>query len=79
MLSDFSAREVAEWRDARLKQVAPGTVNRELNLKPEDINGPVVTLPMTKNGSARKVSLSKRALELISFMPKLSLLFDKHF
>ena len=160
MLSDLSAREVAEWRDSRLKQVAPGTVNRELNLishcfeiarrewkwisasptrdvqrpkeppprdrliseqeigricfalgyaegqpiekvsqrvavvflfaletamrageivglKPEDINGPVATLPMTKNGSARRVPLSKRALELISFMPKgVELVFD---
>ena len=46
-------------------------------LKPEDINGPVATLPMTKNGSARKVPLSKRALELISFLPReAELVFD---
>ncbi|MGX9966104.1 site-specific integrase [Roseomonas sp. F4] len=31
-LRDFGPEAVAEWRDARLKEVAPSSVNRELNL-----------------------------------------------
>ena len=152
-LSDLTSREVAEWRDHRLTQVAPSTVNREMNLishcfeiarrewrwiaasptkdvsrpkqpPPRDrlitpdeqervcfalgyveggevetighrvdlaflfaietamraseicglthlnVNGPVAHLPKTKNGTSRNVPLSKRALELISFLPK---------
>ncbi|MEB0138825.1 MULTISPECIES: site-specific integrase [unclassified Undibacterium] len=38
-------------------------------LYPSHINGAVAHLPMTKNGSKRDVPLSKRALELISFLP----------
>ncbi len=29
---DVASKDVAKWRDGRLKQVTPGTVNRELNL-----------------------------------------------
>lgn len=29
---DVTPKDIAKWRDGRLKQVTPGTVNRELNL-----------------------------------------------
>ena len=32
LAADVTPRDVARWRDVRLKQVSPGTVNRELNL-----------------------------------------------
>lgn len=38
-------------------------------LLPSHISGSVAHLPMTKNGSKRDVPLSRRALELISFLP----------
>jgi len=38
-------------------------------LLPSHITGSVAHLPMTKNGSKRDVPLSKRALELISYLP----------
>lgn len=38
-------------------------------LLPSHINGAVAHLPLTKNGSKRDVPLSKRALELISYLP----------
>lgn len=38
-------------------------------LMPEHITGRVAHLPMTKNGTKRDVPLSKRALELLSFLP----------
>lgn len=31
-ISDLTAGDIAQWRDARLKQVAPGSVAREMNL-----------------------------------------------
>jgi integrase len=37
----------------------------------EDIVGSVATLRQTKNGTARRVPLSKRAVELLSFVPDL--------
>jgi integrase len=39
-------------------------------LKPTSIEGPVATLYDTKNGTRRRVPLSKRAIELLSFLPK---------
>lgn len=39
-------------------------------LKPEHINHRVAHLPMTKNGTKRDVPLTKRAVELLSFLPK---------
>lgn len=39
-------------------------------LRPADIVGRVATLPMTKNGKARQVPLSSRALELIACLPE---------
>ncbi|MFZ6767817.1 tyrosine-type recombinase/integrase [Undibacterium sp. Di26W] len=39
-------------------------------LRPSHINGPVAYLPMTKNGTARHVPLSKRALEILTYLPK---------
>ncbi|NYE62172.1 integrase [Duganella sp. 1224] len=41
-------------------------------LKPTSIDGPVATLYNTKNGTRRRVPLSKRAIELLSFLPKSS-------
>lgn len=38
-------------------------------LLPSHISGSVAHLPMTKNGSKRDVPLSKRAVELISYLP----------
>lgn len=38
-------------------------------LRRVDIAGRVATLPVTKNGKARQVPLSSRALELLSFLP----------
>jgi len=40
-------------------------------LKPKDIKGQVAKLPKTKNGSSRNVPLSKRAVELLTFVPDL--------
>lgn len=40
-----------------------------LSLKPEDINGRVARLHNTKNGHPRDVPLSRRALELLSYLP----------
>lgn len=39
-------------------------------LTKENINGRVAHLPMTKNGTKRDVPLSKRAIELLSFLPE---------
>lgn len=151
-LSALTAADIAAWRDARLKEVAPASVKRELvligsafevarrewgwleknpardvrkpvaphgrdrritedeifrvcmalgyesgeatltkhrvaiaflfaietamrageicKLRKADIAGRVATLPMTKNGKARQVPLSSRALELLSFLPE---------
>lgn len=151
-LSELTAADIAAWRDARLKEVAPASVKRELvligsafevarrewgwieknpvrdvrkptaphgrdrritedeifrvcmalgyesgeatltkhrvavaflfaietamrageicKLRKADIAGRVATLPMTKNGKARQVPLSSRALELLSFLPE---------
>lgn len=44
-------------------------------LKPEDIAGRVAHLPMTKNGTARHVPLSKRAVELLGLLDQ-DKLFD---
>jgi integrase len=44
-------------------------------LKPGDIQGRVANLPMTKNGTARQVPLSKRALELLELLDQKKL-FD---
>lgn len=41
------------------------------NLKPNDINGSVANLTMTKNGTSRQVPLSNRARELLTFVPGL--------
>jgi integrase len=38
-------------------------------LRPGDIKGRVAHLPMTKNGTARKVPLSTRAIELLALLP----------
>lgn len=40
-------------------------------LTAENISANVATLPQTKNGTARRVPLSKRAVELLSFVPEL--------
>ena len=40
-----------------------------LVLRRQDINGQVATLRDSKNGDARDVALSKRALELLTFLP----------
>jgi integrase len=37
---------------------------------PDHVSGSVAHLPMTKNGSKRDVPLSKRAIELLSFLPE---------
>jgi integrase len=39
-------------------------------LMPEHVSGNVAHLPITKNGSKRDVPLSKRAIELLSFLPQ---------
>lgn len=39
-------------------------------LTPTSIDGPMATLFDTKNGTRRRVPLSKRAIELLSFLPK---------
>ncbi|MFZ6658810.1 tyrosine-type recombinase/integrase [Undibacterium sp. TJN19] len=39
-------------------------------LREKDITGAVALLPMTKNGTARRVPLSRRALELLSYLPE---------
>lgn len=44
-------------------------------IKPGDIQGRVVYLPMTKNGTARKVPLSPRAIELLKLLDEKKL-FD---
>lgn len=41
-------------------------------LRPPHISGAVATLEDTKNGTRRQVPLSPRALELLSFLPKVS-------
>jgi integrase len=41
------------------------------SLLPGDIVGNVATLRQTKNGTARRVPLSKRAVELLGFVPEL--------
>lgn len=40
------------------------------NLTRENISGRVAHLPMTKNGTKRDVPLSKRAIELLSYLPE---------
>lgn len=42
-----------------------------VGLKKRDIKGNVASLPKTKNGASRKVPLSKRAVELLTFVPDL--------
>lgn len=39
-------------------------------LLPKDINGPVATLPLTKNGTKRNVPLSSRAIALLKLLPE---------
>lgn len=49
------------------------------NLTPDDIRGNVATLGMTKNGTKREVPLSKRALDIIGFVPDLWQMDSKRF
>ena len=46
-----------------------------VGLRPDDIDGAVARLAMTKNGTAREVPLSSRALDLLSDLPALDPVF----
>lgn len=46
------------------------------SLKPGSISGSVARLPITKNGTAREVALSKEALRIIGLMPDAETIFE---